>query len=120
MATKQRNQTDLTGALEWYPNTPRLRVLLWVLAVALFGVGDLLTTSTLIHLGGSEADPVFRFLFLYLPVSVSMAVAVGAQLLVAYLVYRAVDHPARILIPLWLALYGATVVVWNGTYIASL
>lgn len=118
MATNQRTGTEVI--IEWYPDSPRLRALLWVAAVALFGVGDLLSTTTLIHMGGSEADPVLRFLFMYLPVSISLAVAVGAQLLVAYIVYRHIDHPARLLIPLWLALYGATVVVWNWTYIATL
>lgn len=120
MATKQ---LERAGALEeeWRDwGSVRLGTALWVLAIALFGVGDLLTTTTLIHLGGSEADPVFRFLFMYLPTSIALAMAVAAQLVVAYIAYRAVDHPARFLIPLWLALYGATVVVWNWTYIASL
>lgn len=119
MATTQI-QTEAFGR-EWtYRESGRLRTTLWVLAVALFGVGDLITTTTLIHLGGREADPVYQYLFMYLPASVGLAMAVGAQLVVAYVIYRYVDHPARILIPVWLALYGATVVLWNWTYIASL
>lgn len=118
MATNHR--TEAFGH-EWtYPDSDRLRTGLWVLAVALFGVGDLLTTTTLIHVGGNEANPVLQFAFMYLPASVGLAMAVAAQLVVAYLVYRAIDHPARLLIPAWLAIYGATVVVWNWTYIASL
>lgn len=118
MATTQGTVAEVVR--DWSPVPARFRTLLWVTAIALFGVGDLLTTTTLIHVGGSEADPVFRFLFMYLPVSIALAVAVGAQLVIAYVAYRAIDHPARVLIPVWLALYGATVVVWNWTYIASL
>jgi len=97
-----------------------LRTGLWVLAVVLFGVGDLVTTTALIHTGGSEASPVYQYLFMYFPASVALATAVGAQLVIAYVVYRVIDHPARILIPLWLALYGTTVALWNLTYLASL
>ena len=106
---------------EWAAlDTSWLRKGLWVLAVALFGAGDLITTTSLIHGGGSEASPVFRYLFMYLPASIALAVAVGAQLVVAYVLYRAIDHPARLLIPVWLCLYGATVACWNLSYIASL
>lgn len=120
MATKQRERAEALSD-EWRNwDTVRISTILWVLAIALFGLGDLLTTTTLIHFGGPEADPVYRFLFMYLPASIALAMAVGAQLVVAYVAYRAIDHPARLLIPLWLALYGATVVVWNWTYIAGM
>lgn len=111
---------DLFDGLVAVDVPARLRTALWLGAVVLFGVGDLVTTTVLIHVGGNESDPLFRFLFTYLPVSVAIAFAVGAQLVVAYAVYRRLSHPARILIPLWLALYGATVVAWNWAYVASL
>jgi len=103
-----------------YLDSERMRRGLWALAVALFGFGDLVTTTALIHSGGSEADPVFQYLFMYVPTSVALAVAVAGQLVIAYVLYRAIDNPVRILIPIWLALYGATVVMWNWTYMASL
>ena len=99
---------------------PWVGATLWLAAVVLFGIGDLVTTTVLIHLGGTEADPLFRYLFMYFPVSVALTVAIGAQLCIAYLVYRHLDHPARILIPIWLALYGGTVIAWNWAYVASL
>lgn len=46
--------------------------------------------------------------------------AVAAQIVVAYWIYRFIEHPIRILIPIWLVLYGSTVIIWNLTYIFSL
>lgn len=105
---------------EWTGNKPDwLHTGLWVLAAVLFGVGDVVTTTALIHTGGSEADPVLRYFFMHMPGAVAVAVAVGAQLVVAYVLYRMIDHPLRILIPVWLALYGTTVIIWNWTYLAT-
>ncbi len=119
MATDQA-RTDVLGSRWTGRDADRLQTGLWILAVALFGLGDVVTTTTLIHVGGAEADPVFRYLFMYLPASIALAMAVAAQLAVAYAVYRHVDHPARIFIPVWLALYGTVVVVWNWTYLVGL
>lgn len=106
---------------EWsYLESGRLRTGLWILAIALLCVGVLITITTLIHVSESEADPVFRYLFMYTPASVALTVAVAAQLSIAYVLYQHVERPVRILIPAGLALYGATVVLWNWTYLASL
>lgn len=111
---------DLIGDVLAGEVPARLETALWVVAVALFGVGDLVTTTVLIHVGGAEAHPLLRYAFMYLPATVGLAFAVGAQLVVAYIVYARLEHPARVLIPLWLALYGAVVVAWNWAYVASL
>ncbi len=99
---------------------PLHRGLIWAFAILLFGVGDLLTTTAMIHRGGTELNPVLGYVFMYLPTAVALSFAIAAQLGTAYWLYRTIDHPARILIPLWLSVYGATVILWNLSYIASL
>lgn len=111
---------ELFGRELSYLDSGPLRTGLWALAIASFGLGDLVTTTALVHAGGAEADPVFQYLFSYFPASVALSVAVAAQLAIAYVVYRSIDGHVRILIPIWLALYGTTIALWNWTYLASL
>lgn len=85
----------------------------WLLAVLLFGVGDVVTTSVGLGVPGVvEADPVARALI----ESFGLGSIVGLKLLafgLCYAVWRAVPRPYCTGVPLGLAGLGAVVTAWN-------
>lgn len=85
----------------------------WLLAVLLFGVGDVVTTSVGLTLPGVvEADPVARVAI----DSFGVGSIVGLKLLafgLCYAVWRTVPRPYCLGVPLGLAALGAAVTAWN-------
>lgn len=96
-----------------------LTTLWWYGAVALFLVGDVVTTFVGLQLRTVvEASPVAVWLInahgLPLIFPVKIAVVFGF-----YGMYRVVPHPHSIGVPLGLCALGFVVTVWNGAVIAA-
>lgn len=92
---------------------------LWVLAVATFGVGDILTTTVGQSLGLYETNPIFRAVFEVFPVLPVMVVGMGIQLVVAGIIADRLGSLGRVVIPAGLSLLGLRVVATNLSAIAG-
>lgn len=97
------------------PVTPdaNLEVLLWTLAVGLFGVGDLVTTVYFIETAGAvETHPVGAAAidgFGYWALVPLKGLAFG----LCYGLYRLVPSPHAVGVPIGLILVGAYTTTWN-------
>jgi hypothetical protein len=97
----------------------RLQPTLWVVAVAFFGIGDLVTTAIGLQINGVvEAGPVVA--------SVIELYGIGGILLVklltiggSYGVWRAISGPHRVGVPLGLAVLGVVVTSWNTVIVST-
>lgn len=92
--------------------------ILWLAAVAFFGVGDVLTTSIGLEVSGvREAGPVTGALIetYGLP---SMVAAKTGIICGCYALWAFAPRPSRVGIPLGLAVLGIAVVWWNLLVIA--
>ncbi|WP_247731478.1 hypothetical protein [Halovivax limisalsi] len=97
--------------LSWLGDRERA---LWLLAISLYGVGDGLTTAIgLWTVGATEVGPVvgpmvasFGTAGLFLAKTVTIALF--------YLVWYVLASPARVAIPLAIAVVGAMVTGWNA------
>lgn len=86
---------------------------LWGVAVAFFGVGDVVTTSFGLRMDGVyEAGAVTGVLLEQYGLA-SMLVVKIALLTVFYLLWRSTARPHRVGVPLGLAILGVIVVWWN-------
>jgi hypothetical protein len=86
---------------------------LWAVAVAFFGIGDLVTTTVGLSIAGVyEAGVVSGFLVEQYGL-VSMVAVKLALLALFYLLWRLTPRPHRVGVPLGLALLGVIVVWWN-------
>lgn len=86
---------------------------LWAVAVALFGIGDVVTTTVGLRTDGVyEAGVVTGFLLEQYGL-LSMLVVKIALLAVFYLLWRSTARPHRVGVPLGLAVLGVIVVWWN-------
>lgn len=86
---------------------------LWLVAVAFFGIGDLLTTVAGLHLEQViEAGPVVADVIAVhgVPAMVALKLAVFA---ICYGLWRVVPAPHRVGVPLGLAMLGVLVTIWN-------
>lgn len=91
----------------------------WLLAVLLFGVGDVVTTSVGLGLPGVvEADPVARILIDSFGVG-SIVVLKLLAFALCYAVWRTVPRPYCLGVPLGLATLGGAVTVWNTLIVLS-
>lgn len=91
----------------------RLQPALWVVVIACFGAGDMVTTAAGLRLAGVvEAGPVAgSILDRY-----GIAGMFGLKLLTVaggYALWRVVPAPHRVGVPLGLALVGVAVTAWN-------
>lgn len=94
------------------------RAMLWLTAIAFFGIGDVLTTSIGLGMDGiREAGPVTSLLIeeYGLP---SMVAAKAGILCGSYALWTFAPRPTRVGIPLGLAVLGIVVVWWNLFVIA--
>lgn len=91
---------------------------LWLLAFVTFVLGDLLTTAIGIHVGLVENHPLYDSI---LPGDLlSVALAIKFVLLAGFVTaYQFVPEPARLGIPIGLALLGTAVTLWNSFLILS-
>lgn len=90
------------------------------LAVALYGVGDLLTTVVGLHGGrATEAGPIASMLVEGYGVAAVVPLKVGS-LLLFYLLWRAVPRPHAVGVPLALAVLGALLTAWNTLVLLGL
>lgn len=91
----------------------------WLLAVLLFGVGDVVTTGVGLGLPGVvEADPIARTLI----DSFGVVSIVGLKLLafaLCYAIWRIVPRPYCQGVPLGLAGLGGAVTVWNTLIVVT-
>jgi hypothetical protein len=85
---------------------------LWVVAVVLFGVGDLVTTLAGLGLGLAEANALPRH-FLRNHGFAGMVALKLLSLGCCRILWRVLPRPHRIGVPLGLALLGAWVSAWN-------
>lgn len=93
------------------PRSPESR--LWLAAVFLFCVGDVLTTSFGLGLAGVvEANPVVAPLVRQSPIG-AMLLLKGVTLGAGYVGWKLVPRPHRLGIPLGFALVGVVVSAWN-------
>lgn len=103
---------------EWVASRPvehsaTLHERYWVAAILLFGVGDVVTTSVGLGIGGlSEIGPFTAPLLQ----QYGLGAMVGLKLAAFggfYLLWRTVPRPHCAGVPLGLALLGASVTAWN-------
>lgn len=89
-------------------------VRLWLVAVALFGIGDLVTTTVGISVAGArEAGPLTAMLldrYGFESMVVSKSLVLGGF----YLVWQRTPREYRVGVPLGLAALGGLVVCWNS------
>ena len=86
---------------------------LWLLAVFLFGVGDLVTTSVgLASSGVSEIGPIAGPLIEQYGPGAMVALKIGA-FAGFYAIWRLVPRPHSLGVPLGLAFLGGVVTLWN-------
>lgn len=87
--------------------------LLWILALAFFGVGDLLTTYVgFTNSSVVEAGPLVGYLLNQYG-SIVMPVMKALALGVCYWVWRTTPNPHNVGVPLGLAVLGVLVTGWN-------
>lgn len=92
---------------------------LWLVAVASYGVGDAATTTVGLWTGaGAEAGPLATALVVRYGLAGLFGLKVGS-LLVFYLLWRLAPAPARVAVPLALAVVGVAVSVWNGVVLVT-
>lgn len=100
----------LSGTIEPERST---EVWLWLAAVALFGIGDLVTTTVGINLAGvREVGPLTAVLldrYGFVSMVVSKSIVLGGF----YLVWKRTPREYRVGVPLGLAALGGFVVCWN-------
>lgn len=93
--------------------------LLWIAAIALYGVGDTVTTFWGLSTGGvAEAGPIAKPLI----ESYGRGALFAIKLVVFpafYFVWRVLKTPGRVAVPFALALVGGLVTVWNVLVISS-
>lgn len=87
--------------------------LLWILAILLFAIGDIITTTIGQNLGLYEVNPIFRSLFAHFPVPLVMTLGMGLQVGLAILIALRLTTPLRVAIPVVLAVIGMHVVHSN-------
>ncbi|MEF8877823.1 MAG: hypothetical protein V5A60_14000 [Haloarculaceae archaeon] len=93
---------------------------LWGLAVAFYGLGDLLTTVVGLVSGRAvEAAPVASVLVAQYGPAVVLPLKL-ASFLLFYLVWRAVPEPHSVGVPLGLALLGVLLTGWNTLVLLGL
>jgi hypothetical protein len=87
---------------------------LWVLAVAFYGIGDLLTTLVGLYGGrATEAGIVAAALVEGFGVAAVIPLKLGS-FLVFYLLWRAAPEPGSVGVPLGLAALGILLTAWNA------
>lgn len=93
--------------------------LLWIAAIALYGVGDTATTFWGLSAGGiAEGGPIAGPLIeVYGRYSLLAIKAIVFPTF--YLLWRLLRTPGRVAVPFALALVGAVVTVWNVVVIAT-
>lgn len=101
----------LEPGLSWLGDRERT---LWFLAIALYGVGDGLTTAIgLWAVGATEVGPVVGPMVSVFGI-VGLFLAKVLTVAVFYLVWYVLTSPARVAIPLAIAVVGALVTGWNA------
>jgi hypothetical protein len=94
------------------------RPILWLGAIALFGVGDVLTTGIGLGLEGiREAGPLTSVVIERYGLF-SMVVTKAGILCGGYALWRVAPRPSRVGIPLGLTVLGIVVIGWNLSVIA--
>ncbi|MDZ7746886.1 MAG: hypothetical protein U5K28_10400 [Halobacteriales archaeon] len=87
---------------------------IWLVAVASYGVGDLLTTLVGLALGrGSEVGPAAAAALAFAG-PVGIVVLKLVSLAAFYGLWRIAPEPGRVAIPLALAMVGTVVTMWNS------
>ncbi|SNZ05008.1 hypothetical protein SAMN06269185_0749 [Natronoarchaeum philippinense] len=96
---------------------------LWVLAVAVYGVGDLASTLVGLQLGATESNPIPAALIElspgFLAVVVVLSLWKAATMAAFALVAWRLPSPYAAAVPAGLCLIGVTVVGWNASVILS-
>ena len=86
---------------------------LWLMACIFFGVGDVVTTSIGVGIGGvTESNPFVAPLLQQYGVSALSALKLG-MMGGCYLVWRQLSRPHCVGIPLGLAIVGVSITMWN-------
>ena len=114
-------RTDGPAGTDGFPGTLAEHApAFWVLAVAFYGVGDLLTTLVGLYGGrAAEAGLVASVLVEgHGPVAV-LPLKLGS-LLLFYLLWRAVPRPHSVGVPLGLAALGVLLTAWNALVLLGL
>lgn len=91
---------------------PDPEVAAWVAAVALFGVGDIVTTTVAIGRGLPELNPVYSTLFEAVGVLPTLLVLKALGFVALYAVFLSMDR-RRGLVPGGVALLGGLIVAVN-------
>lgn len=91
----------------------RTEVRLWLVAVTLFGIGDLVTTTVGISVAGAREIGPLTAVLLDQYGFVSMVVSKSLVLGAFYLVWKRTPREYRLGVPLGLAALGGLVVCWN-------
>ncbi|MBX0297860.1 hypothetical protein [Haloarcula nitratireducens] len=105
--------------MDWTPSVQRPCALessaahMWILALLLFGLGDIVTTALGLHVAGVvETHPIAQVFFQY-----SVLGTMGALKLAVfggfYGIWKLVPRPHSLGIPLGLAVLGGIVTSWN-------
>jgi hypothetical protein len=91
---------------------------IWAFAVAMFVLGDLVTTAIGIRFGLVENHVLYHDVSH--DILIPLALAVKLVILAAFFfAYELVPEPARLGIPIGLALLGTAVTLWNSYLILS-
>lgn len=98
---------------------PRHPVGLWVLAIVIFGIGDVVSTTVGLSLGAVELHPVVGSV-LSGP-ALGWLIALKALTLgICYVLWRLSRPPYRIGVPIGLTVMGIVVVAWNAYIVGVL
>lgn len=96
---------------------------LWVLAIAFYGVGDLVSTIVGLWLGATEGNPLPAALVDAAPglVGAAVVLTVWKALVLAgfVLIARRLRPTYRIIVPVTLAVLGVVVVAWNTAVLVA-
>lgn len=114
------DSTIRSNDVEWTSlDADAVEYTLWMLAIAFYGVGDLVSTVVGLWFGATEANPLPAALVDAAPglVGAAVVLTVWKALVLAgfVLIARRLRPVHRLVVPVTLAVLGVVVVAWNTT-----